>query len=200
MLQKAALSLLSFVWNHIETMKVLGIIIAAWLAGEAAGAIDAATQHPAIISALVGGSIAIAIKLIDVWYESKKSKREGHLKEIATADKVLELEQADKQRLREEMRALSQEKELFYRQQIDRIKVELFDTRTSNHQAVNEVMRLYHIIIGLQRTMIENKLQVPEITFVPLTKFLIQSDDKNSDAAAAHVEKNQEVEKTGHAE
>lgn len=177
---------LSFVLAHIEAMKIIVIVVAAWFAGEAAGLADA---HPAIISGLVGGLIAVSIKLIDVWFENKKNKRESQQKEHATADKVLELEQVDKQRLRDEMRALAAEKELFYKQQIDRVKVELFDVRASNHQAVNEVMRLYHIIIGLQRTMIENKLEVPEITFVPLTKFLIQSTDENSDGAAEHVEK-----------
>lgn len=181
-----------FVLQHIEGAKIIMIIALAWLAGEAA---DAVSHNPAITGGIIGGAVALAIKLVDVWYENRKNQRESQQKEHATADKVLELEQADKQLLRDEFKRLSQEKEIFYKSQLDRLRAEIFEVRTANHLSVNEVMRLYHLILGLQEKLIKAGLEVPEITFVPLTKFLIANVD---DDTAEHDRAKEFVEKSGH--
>src|SRR5882724_11821984 len=182
----------AFVLQHVEGAKIVMIIALAWLAGEAS---EAVAHNPAVTGGIIGGAVALLIKLLDVWYENRKNQRESQQKEHATADKVLELEQKDKEQLREEFKRLSQEKETFYKAQCDRLRAEVFEVRTTNHLMVNELMRLYHLILGLQEKMIKGGLEVPEITFVPLTKFIIANTDDDTDE---HLKAKDIVAKSGH--
>lgn len=158
---------------HFTGIKTIGIALAALLAGEATSLVEGASNHPALVSGLVGGGVAVAIKLVDVWYENKKNQREAKLKETATADKVLEIEQQDKAEMRAEQQRIMREKELWWKQQNDRLKAVNYETGNRNHLAVNEIMRLHDIILGMQGAMIKAGLEVPEITFVPLTKVMM---------------------------
>jgi hypothetical protein len=109
---------------------------------------------------------------------------------------VLEIETQEKTRLREEMHKLAEEKELFYKRQIDSVKTELFELRARNHLSVNEVMRLYNIILGLQRQMAAAHLPIEEIAFVPLTQLVISTVENEQHAAEEKAKGF--VEKSGH--
>src|SRR5882672_12876554 len=51
-----------FVLQHIEGAKVVMIIALAWLAGEAS---EAVSHNPAVTGGIIGGAVALAIKLVD---------------------------------------------------------------------------------------------------------------------------------------
>lgn len=173
--------------HYKDMVQILGITVFGFLL-QAVGAMEFFNTHPAVASAMVAGAVAFAVKFIDKWLD-------GRNKTITTADKVLELEKADKQKqleteredrriLKEEQAKLLAEKETWWKAVNDRIKAEHFETkqhyrvmmresREINHAAVNELMRMQNIILGMQRTMILAGLEVPEVSEIQLTKYMI---------------------------
>ncbi len=173
---------------HYKDMVQIFSITMMGFAVQAAGLLEFFNAHPAVASAIVAGLVAFAVKFIDKWLD-------GRNKTINTADEVLKLEQADKQKqleaereerktLKEEQRKLLEEKENWWKAVNDRLKAEHFDfkqyhrqrmteSREVNHAAVNELMRMQNIILGMQREMILAGLPVPAVTEIQLTRFMI---------------------------
>ena len=160
-----------------EGVKLGFICVLALFAGGLTELAEAANAHPAITSVLAGGFVALAVRFVDKWLE-------GRNKTIKTADKVLELEQQEKKELRDEHTKLMAAKEAWWNQQADRLKVEMFAIRQQrraerteaseiNHKAINELMRLQNIILGMQRSMVMAGLTVPEAAQIDLTKFML---------------------------
>ncbi len=170
--------MMMYIFAHtFEGIKLATVLVVAFFSGEATSLIDTAGKYPAFTSALAGIIVALGVRYIDKWLE-------GRNKTVQTADKVLELEHADKKELREEHGKLMAEKEAWWKLQNDRLKVEAFQERQGrreervvaqgiNHSAINELMRLQNIILGMQRTMVINNLTVPEVAHIDLTKFFL---------------------------
>lgn len=156
-----------FIFSHLAAFKTLGLIAISAIAGETVSAWEATTKHPAIISALVGGSVALFIKLIDVWYENRKTERTARKNQTVTADKVLEIETVEKRELREEMRRVRNEEKQLAAERLAISQAETFEARQRAHRFGNEVMKLQSLIIGLQNSMHANNIPIPEITFTP---------------------------------
>lgn len=167
-----------FILAHMfEGVKLAAILVAAFLAGSLAELSSVANNYPGTTAALAGGTVALLVKFVDKWLE-------GRNKTVKTADKVLELEHADKKALREEHQKLMAEKEAWWKTQNDRLKAEKFEIETRyrlnskesreiNHGAINELMRLHNLILGLQRMLVLNNLDVPEVAMIDLTKFML---------------------------
>jgi hypothetical protein len=170
--------LMMFILAHMfEGVKLAAILVAAFLAGSLAELSSVANNYPGTTAALAGGTVALLVKFVDKWLE-------GRNKTVKTADKVLELEHADKKALREEHQKLMAEKEAWWKTQNDRLKAEKFEIETRyrlnskesreiNHGAINELMRLHNLILGLQRMLVLNNLDVPEVAMIDLTKFML---------------------------
>ncbi len=155
----------------------LAIVVLAFLAGEGADLITTATDHPAITAVLAGAVSALAVKYVDKWLE-------GRNKTIKTADEVLKVEAARQERLEKQQQELLDEKEAWYKLQNDRAKADHFEKETRyreqikeasqiNHKAINQIMAQQNIILGMQRTLILNGLDIPEISMLELTKFML---------------------------
>lgn len=180
-----------FLFTHIiEAGKLLGILVLAFFAGEATEALDTINKYPGLTSALVGITIALGVRFIDKWIE-------GRNKTVKTADKVLELEHADKKELRDAHNLLMKEKETWWKLQKDRVEAELFEVRQharadrvtaqqTNHAAINELMRLQNIVLGMQRIMVLNHLEIPEVAHIDLTKFMLPAWEDERDEQDEH--------------
>lgn len=175
-----------FLFSHMfEVVKLATVLVVAFIAGEVTELVDTATKYPAITSALAGVIVALGVRFVDKWLE-------GRNKTITTADKVLELEHADKKELREAHERLITEKESWWKLQTDRAKAEAFQERQGrreervvaqaiNHSAINELMRLQNIILGMQRTLVINHLEIPEVAHIDLTKFFLPAWEEERD-------------------
>lgn len=182
----------NFIYSQFATIKLAGIALASAIAGETVAVVDSANKYPAATATVAGVGAAVLIKLIDVWYDNKKNLREAKHKEHATADKVLELEQQEKRDLREGFRKLYAEKEQWWQRQNDRLKADAFEARQRNHLAVNEIMRLHTLLLGMQRTMILNNLTVPEITFIEMSKLMLPVWEDERDEQPPHIDEGDE--------
>lgn len=184
--------LMMFLLSHMyEGIKVGFICVLAFFAGGLTEIVDTANAHPAITSVLAGGFIAVGVRFVDKWLE-------GRNKNIKTADKVLELEHAEKKELREAHAKLIAEKEAWWKLQLDRVNADLFSVRQKartermeasqiNHKAINELMRLQNLILGMQRTLVMNNLDVPKEAYIDLTRFMLpvwedEKDDQHETA------------------
>ena len=155
----------------------LSVPLLALLFGEGVSVIDTANKNPAIASIIAGVLAAVIVKYVDKWLE-------GRNKTIKTGDKILELEHADKKELREKQEKLMAEKEAWYKSQLDRTNAEKFEANTRyrtnlkeareiNHAAINQIMSQQNIILGMQRTMLLKGLEIPEVSILELTKFML---------------------------
>lgn len=178
--------LMIFIFAHMyEGIKLGFICLLAFSATGLAGLVETANAHPAITSVLAGGFIALSVRFVDKWLE-------GRNKTIKTADKVLELEQAEKKALREEHAKLMGEKESWWKSQLDRERADHFavkqryelntkESREINHKAINELMRLQNIILGMQRSMVMAGMEVPEAAHIDLTRFMLPTWEQQRD-------------------
>jgi hypothetical protein len=166
--------MINLFYTHISNV---AIVVLAFLAGEGAAIIDTMTDHPAITSVLAGALAAISVKYVDKWLE-------GRNKTIKTADEVLKIEAAKQERLEKQQQDLLDEKEAWYKLQADRAKAEHFEKETRyreqikeasqiNHKAINQIMAQQNLILGMQRILILNGLDIPEVTIIELTKFML---------------------------
>lgn len=141
------------------------------------GIMEFLNNHPAIIAALIGGLVALFVKFIDKWLD-------GRNKTIKTADKVLEIETAEKEKLKTEQKELMKEQQAWWKLQNDRLKAEHFEesnnykvylreAREINHSAINQIMAQQNIILGMQREMILQGMNVPEVSMLELSRFML---------------------------
>jgi hypothetical protein len=186
--------LMIFILAHIfEGIRLCTVIVLAFLAGELVEITDTANKNPALTSILAGIIIALGVRFVEKWLE-------GRNKTIKTADKVLELEHEDKKELRTQHAKLMAEKEAWWIKQNDRLKADLFEVRTRsradrleadqiNHSAINELMRLQNIILGMQRSLVMNHIEVPEVAHLDLTKFMLPAWELERDEQDEHQER-----------
>ncbi len=141
-----------------EAGKLLVIAVLAAAFATSLDILEGVGEHPAITSILAGGTVALAIKFIDKYLD-------GRNKGVKTADKVLELEQQERKELRASHLLLMEEQKTWWHGQNTRLRAEIFDIWTrarrdriraekTNHAAINEIMRLQHLVLGMQRTLI----------------------------------------------
>jgi uncharacterized membrane protein YhiD involved in acid resistance len=172
--------------HTFEVVRLTTICLVAIVLTTLADLTEIASLHPALTATLAGVLTAYGVKYIEKWAD-------GRNKSIKTADKVLELEHADKKELREQHAKLMAEKEAWWKLQNDRTLAEKQDieqharlhrreARETNRAAVNELMRLHNIILTQQRTLVMNGLPVPEMKDINLTQFMLptwESEDED---------------------
>jgi hypothetical protein len=171
-----AANLYHFIISHATAAKVGVVMVVAALAGEADAVINGANAHPALISGLVGGIVALLIKLIDKQIETRK-------RTVASADKVLEIETAEKREIREEARRLRREAQQLGDEKLLLSKAETFEARARAHRLGSEVMRLQNIVLGLQNTMAgaQPPIPIPQITFTEYSVLMFGTDEQQKE-------------------
>jgi hypothetical protein len=177
--------MLEYISHHAGQAKTVFIVCMAYAAGDAATLVDEGSKHPALISAMVGGSIALLIKLVDVWYDNRKNQREARQKSVASADKVLEIETQEKRELRISMNRLRSQERLFWQEQTLNAKAESFEARSRAHRFGGEVMRLQSIILGLQNVMAgaDPPLAIPTITLTEYSVLMYGTPEQQAEIA-----------------
>lgn len=143
---------------HIGAIKAFAIMVASALVGAALWLLQGATgsgsaTRTIITSLLSGGGVALLIKLIDVMLARQRERKEGRKEKIASADRVLEIENEEKEQIRVEARRLRREAQQISNEKLLFSKAQEFEARARAHRFGGEVMRLQNIIIGLQSTM-----------------------------------------------
>lgn len=161
-------------FHNATAIKLAVVMLVAAIAGEFDALANGANSHPALISGLVGGVVALLIKLIDKQIEIRK-------RTTASADKVLEIETAEKKEIRDEARRLRKEAQQLADEKLLLSKAETFEARARAHRLGSEVMKLQNIVLGLQNTMAAHQVPIPEITFTEYSVLMFGTDEQQKE-------------------
>lgn len=155
-------------------MKLLAIIVLAAGAGEAVPAQPSTSilQHPAVIAGLVGGVMALLMKLVDMWWQARQARNTARQRELPTADRVAELSKEERQELREGMAALHAREIGFWQMQLAATNQKLAasrmaeaESRIAAHTVNREVMRLQRYAMKLLALIPPGTTDVPQLEF-----------------------------------
>jgi Asp-tRNA(Asn)/Glu-tRNA(Gln) amidotransferase C subunit len=168
--------LIHYYHQHEAFFKIMVVTIASaiggqFFVGQAMPGQNNLLNQPAVIAGLVGGFVAICVKLMDVWWDARKAKREGQKKEVVSADKVAELSKSEREELRAGMKELharevaalkeQQARELaiikeanareliFVKEQLQLSKESEIEAREVAHSFATEIMRVQNFISKL---------------------------------------------------
>ena len=166
---------------HVGGVKLFGTISISAIFGVVLEIITGTTpqMHPALVSAVVGGAVAVVIKLIDLMWDNRKTKKQAKEKEHVTADKVLEIEQQDKRELREGMKALHAQELEFWQRQCTEHEGDARDARTRAHSAVTQLISLQNHVLTLQQKLAAAGVEIPPFTFTPYTELMMTHLNKH---------------------
>lgn len=188
-------------------IKLLAIIVLATGVGElvpkplAQASAANIFQHPAVVAGIVGGTVAILMKLADMWWDARKQRNASSQREVISADKVAELSKAERAELREGMAALHAKELLFWQQQLQANNLKLAASRMAEaearivgHTIIREVMKLQSYIISVM-ALVPRGVKVPPIQFRDYNQ-LVKNAREEIEAAKREIRESGEIHVT----